>query len=233
MLPGIRLLPAPGHTAGHQVVLVDTDEGPVVLGGDVGYSFRELGPRRHRGPAARARARRATWLAHVECAEGAGAQAVAASQRSPAGSRSATASSTFPGSTARSPQHAAEVARRDDEDDRRHRRRHRRRARAVGDQRDLAEEVAAREDVQPPSPAPHLGHALDEHDELAAGLALRSSAAGPRAARPRRRPPRSAPAPVSSSARRAAPAAAARSSRSCAAPGRFSSSGCPARNARG
>ena len=41
--PGVRLLPAPGHTAGHQIVVVETDEGPVVLGGDVGYSFREIG----------------------------------------------------------------------------------------------------------------------------------------------------------------------------------------------
>ena len=43
VLPGIRLLPTPGHTAGHQSVLVETDEGPVVLGGDVAYTFRELG----------------------------------------------------------------------------------------------------------------------------------------------------------------------------------------------
>ncbi len=42
ILPGVRLLPAPGHSAGHQVVVVETDEGPVVLGGDVGYSFKEL-----------------------------------------------------------------------------------------------------------------------------------------------------------------------------------------------
>src|SRR5437763_8808429 len=41
-LPGPRLLPAPGHTAGHQVVVVETDKGPVVLGGDVAYSFAEL-----------------------------------------------------------------------------------------------------------------------------------------------------------------------------------------------
>jgi N-acyl homoserine lactone hydrolase len=27
ILPGIRLLPAPGHTAGHQIVVVETDEG--------------------------------------------------------------------------------------------------------------------------------------------------------------------------------------------------------------
>ena len=43
ILPGIRLVPAPGHSAGHQIVVVDTDEGPVVLGGDVGYSFAEVG----------------------------------------------------------------------------------------------------------------------------------------------------------------------------------------------
>jgi len=42
ILPGVRLLPAPGHTAGHQIVLVETDEGPVVLGGDVGHWFAEL-----------------------------------------------------------------------------------------------------------------------------------------------------------------------------------------------
>jgi N-acyl homoserine lactone hydrolase len=43
ILPGVRLVPAPGHTAGHQIVVVETDEGTVVLGGDVGYSFREIG----------------------------------------------------------------------------------------------------------------------------------------------------------------------------------------------
>ena len=42
ILPGVRVLPAPGHTAGHQIVVVETDEGPVVLGGDVGDSFEEL-----------------------------------------------------------------------------------------------------------------------------------------------------------------------------------------------
>jgi N-acyl homoserine lactone hydrolase len=42
ILPGIRLVPAPGHTAGHQIVVVETDDGPVVLGGDVGHWFDEL-----------------------------------------------------------------------------------------------------------------------------------------------------------------------------------------------
>jgi N-acyl homoserine lactone hydrolase len=43
ILPGVRLVPAPGHTAGHQIVVVETGGGTVVLGGDVGYSFREIG----------------------------------------------------------------------------------------------------------------------------------------------------------------------------------------------
>ena len=42
ILPGVTLLPAPGHTAGHQIVVVETDEGAVVLGGDVGHTFEEL-----------------------------------------------------------------------------------------------------------------------------------------------------------------------------------------------
>ncbi len=66
LLPGIRLLPAPGHTRGHQVVVVETDEGPVVLGGDVAYSFRELG-RGETGGARRVLELGAlTYLAHAE-----------------------------------------------------------------------------------------------------------------------------------------------------------------------
>ena len=42
ILPGVRLVPAPGETRGHQIVVVETDEGPVVLGGDVGHWFGEL-----------------------------------------------------------------------------------------------------------------------------------------------------------------------------------------------
>jgi N-acyl homoserine lactone hydrolase len=42
ILPGVRLVPAPGETRGHQIVVVETDEGPVVLAGDVGHSFAEL-----------------------------------------------------------------------------------------------------------------------------------------------------------------------------------------------
>ena len=43
ILPGVRIVPAPGETRGHQIVVVETNEGPVVLGGDVGHSFKEIG----------------------------------------------------------------------------------------------------------------------------------------------------------------------------------------------
>ncbi len=66
ILPGVRLLPAPGHTEGHQVVLVETEEGPVVLGGDVGYSFRELGRGDTPGRRLVLDLAAPTYLAHVE-----------------------------------------------------------------------------------------------------------------------------------------------------------------------
>jgi N-acyl homoserine lactone hydrolase len=42
LFPGISVLTTPGHTVGHQAVVVDADDGPVVLAGDVTYSMREL-----------------------------------------------------------------------------------------------------------------------------------------------------------------------------------------------
>ena len=42
LLPGLRLVPAPGHTRGMQVVVVDTGGRPVVVGGDVAVWFGEL-----------------------------------------------------------------------------------------------------------------------------------------------------------------------------------------------
>ena len=66
LLPGIRLLPAPGHTDGHQVVVVETDAGTNVLGGDVGTSFHELGSGTTEGQR-RVRALAApTWLTHAD-----------------------------------------------------------------------------------------------------------------------------------------------------------------------
>lgn len=42
ILPGVRLVPAPGHTPGLQIVVVEADDGPVVIGGDVAVWFGEL-----------------------------------------------------------------------------------------------------------------------------------------------------------------------------------------------
>jgi N-acyl homoserine lactone hydrolase len=43
LLPGLRLLPAPGHTPGTQVVVVEADGGrPVVVAGDAAVWFGEL-----------------------------------------------------------------------------------------------------------------------------------------------------------------------------------------------
>jgi N-acyl homoserine lactone hydrolase len=66
ILPGVRLVPAPGHTRGHQIVVVETDEGPVVLGGDVGYSFREIGQGDTPGKRVVLDLAAPTYLAHAE-----------------------------------------------------------------------------------------------------------------------------------------------------------------------
>jgi N-acyl homoserine lactone hydrolase len=42
LLPGIRLLPAPGHTRGSQMVVVDTADGPEVVAGDTAVWSGEL-----------------------------------------------------------------------------------------------------------------------------------------------------------------------------------------------
>jgi N-acyl homoserine lactone hydrolase len=39
VLPGVRVAPTPGHTSGHQSVLVETDDGLVVVAGDVAYTW--------------------------------------------------------------------------------------------------------------------------------------------------------------------------------------------------
>jgi N-acyl homoserine lactone hydrolase len=66
VLPGVRLLPAPGHTPGHQIVVVETDEGPIVLGGDVGYSFAEIGTGDTPGKQLVLELAAPTYLAHVD-----------------------------------------------------------------------------------------------------------------------------------------------------------------------
>lgn len=42
LLPAVRLVPAPGHTPGSQIVVVDSGDRPVVIGGDVAVWFGEL-----------------------------------------------------------------------------------------------------------------------------------------------------------------------------------------------
>ncbi|MEX0783889.1 MAG: N-acyl homoserine lactonase family protein [Dehalococcoidia bacterium] len=42
LVPGVRLLSTPGHTPGHQSVVVETDEGLIVIAGQAIYSAREF-----------------------------------------------------------------------------------------------------------------------------------------------------------------------------------------------
>ena len=66
VLPGIRLLPTPGHTPGHQSVLVDTPDGLVVIGGDVAYTFDELESGETEGQRRVLALAAPTWLTHAE-----------------------------------------------------------------------------------------------------------------------------------------------------------------------
>jgi N-acyl homoserine lactone hydrolase len=61
IVPGVRVLPTPGHTPGHQSVLVDTEDGLVVVAGDVTYRWDEFDA--VAGPLLELGARR-IWLAH-------------------------------------------------------------------------------------------------------------------------------------------------------------------------
>jgi len=65
LLAGIRLLPAPGHTDGHQVVVVETGDGPNVLGGDVAVWFGELGSGTTEGQRRVLELGAPTWLSHA------------------------------------------------------------------------------------------------------------------------------------------------------------------------
>ena len=65
LLPGLRLLPAPGHTPGMQVVVVETGARPVVVGGDVAVFFAELDEPSTEGQlTVRALDPELVWLAH-------------------------------------------------------------------------------------------------------------------------------------------------------------------------
>src|SRR5207248_10711835 len=59
--PGVRVLPTPGHTRGHQSVLVETEDGLVVVAGNVAYRWEDFDAAA--GPLLELGARR-IWLAH-------------------------------------------------------------------------------------------------------------------------------------------------------------------------
>jgi N-acyl homoserine lactone hydrolase len=65
LLPGLRLVPAPGHSRGMQVVVIETEGRPVVVGGDVAVWFGELDEPSSEGQVAvRALDPELVWLAH-------------------------------------------------------------------------------------------------------------------------------------------------------------------------
>jgi N-acyl homoserine lactone hydrolase len=65
LLPGLRLVPAPGHSRGMQVVVVETDGRPVVIGGDVAVRHSELDEPSSEGQRrVRALDPELVWLAH-------------------------------------------------------------------------------------------------------------------------------------------------------------------------
>ena len=65
LLPGLRLVAAPGHTRGSQVVVVETGTGPIVIAGDTAVFFAELDEPRTEGQRlVRALDPVQVWLSH-------------------------------------------------------------------------------------------------------------------------------------------------------------------------
>jgi N-acyl homoserine lactone hydrolase len=65
LLPVLRLVPAPGHTPGSQVVVVETGGRPVVIAGDTAVFFAELDEPRTEGQRlVRALDPEEVWLSH-------------------------------------------------------------------------------------------------------------------------------------------------------------------------
>ncbi len=65
LLPGLRLVPAPGHTRGSQVVVIDNGGPLTVIGGDMAVWFGELDEPRTEGQLlVRALNPELVWLAH-------------------------------------------------------------------------------------------------------------------------------------------------------------------------
>jgi N-acyl homoserine lactone hydrolase len=66
LLPGVRLVPTPGHTAGSQVVVVETSGCRAVIAGDTAVFFSDLDEPRHEGQRmVRALDPDVVWLSHT------------------------------------------------------------------------------------------------------------------------------------------------------------------------
>ncbi|BEP16133.1 MBL fold metallo-hydrolase [Acidothermaceae bacterium B102] len=66
LLPGLRLVPVPGHTRGSQAVVMETAGRPVVIGGDMAVFFAELDDPRTEGQRlVRALDPDEVWLSHT------------------------------------------------------------------------------------------------------------------------------------------------------------------------
>jgi N-acyl homoserine lactone hydrolase len=66
LLPDLRLVPAPGHTRGMQVVVIGSDKHPVVIAGDAAVWFGELDEPQTEGQRIiRALEPEMVWLAHT------------------------------------------------------------------------------------------------------------------------------------------------------------------------
>jgi N-acyl homoserine lactone hydrolase len=65
VVPGVRVLPTPGHTAGSQVVVVETSGRPIVIAGDTAVFSSELDQPRTEGQRLiRALDPELVWLSH-------------------------------------------------------------------------------------------------------------------------------------------------------------------------
>jgi N-acyl homoserine lactone hydrolase len=65
LLPGLRLVPAPGHSDGLQMVVIETGGRPIIVGGDVAVWFGELDEPQSEGQLrVRALDPELVWLAH-------------------------------------------------------------------------------------------------------------------------------------------------------------------------
>jgi len=66
LLPGVRLVPAAGHTRGSQIVVVETGERPIVIAGDTAVWFGELdAPETEGQRLIRSLDPQQVWLAHA------------------------------------------------------------------------------------------------------------------------------------------------------------------------